>query len=91
MIGPHNFVFDSRFCRLLIPSELWKSGERINRVSQLVLGRDVVEMCWRVAGTKFARLDKASLYRQTNIQLAINEQQCFPNLHQLTATLACSR
>jgi hypothetical protein len=33
----------------------------------------------------------AAIDRQMNIQLAVNKQRCPPNLHQLTAILACKR
>jgi hypothetical protein len=48
-------------------------------MSQLLLGRDMMKSAL------------AAINAQLHIQLAINEERCPPNLHQLTAILACKR
>ena len=79
MIGARSFIFNSRSATCYFRNQLWKSSERVERISQLLLGRDMMKPAL------------AAINAQLHIQLAINEERCPPNLHQLTAILACKR
>ena len=43
MIGTRSFIFNSRFATCYFRNQLWKSSERVERISQLLLGRDMMK------------------------------------------------